>query len=267
MTSTLASGAFFGRARQRRDANGLHLSEHDYAPGLVVPAHTHERAYLCLVVAGGYHERIGRHTRQCSPATVLFHPAGEEHAEMFAPGGGRIFHVELPPRLLETVRAGGQTMNAARIAAGGASTLGRRIRNELYGWDSASPLVVEGLTLQLLGDLERTAHPRSHEPRWLRRALDLLHTRFRERLTLADITREVGIDPAHLSRAFRAHRRCTLGEYVRRLRIEHCCHVLATTDTPLSEIALDAGFSDQAHFTRVFRRHIGTTPSRYRRGH
>jgi AraC family transcriptional regulator len=266
MTRTLDAGSFFGRAAHRRDSGGLHLSEHEYAPGLVVPSHAHERAYVCLVVAGGYVERVGRDTRQCPSATVLFHPAGEEHAETFAPCGGRILHVELPPRVMDAVRASGLTMSEARLAGGEAAVLARRIRSELHSWDSASPLVVEGLTLQLLACFERAARPRLREPAWLRRVVEVLRERFRERLTLAEIAREAGVAPTHLSRIFRAHRRCTVGEYVRRLRVEHGCRALATTDAPLSEIALDAGFADQAHFTRVFCRHIGTTPLRYRRG-
>jgi AraC family transcriptional regulator len=263
MPTTLAAGSYFGRAAECRDANGLHVSEHEYAPHLVVPIHAHERAYVCLVVEGGYVERLGRRTRECPAATVLVHPAGEEHGETFAPRGGRILHVELPPRIVDTV---GGALQEARLAGAPATQLARRIRSELHDWDSASPLVVEGLTLQLLAHVGRVAQPRPQEPLWLDRVLELLRARFRERLTLDEIAREADVDPAHLARAFRAHRHCTIGEHLRGLRVEHCCHALAATDAPIAEIAIEAGFADQAHMTRVFRRHVGMTPARYRRG-
>ena len=258
MTKTLAAGAYFGRVAARREFDGLHISEHVYAPDLVVPTHAHERPYVCLVVAGGYVERIGRRTRQCLSSTLLVHPAGEEHGETFAPHGARILHVELPSRIAEAV-----PLREAGFAGGPPSLLARRIHHELQDWDSVSPLVVEGLTLQLLGTLGRAARPRGAPP-WLARTLDLLRARFSEPLTLATVAREVGVDPAHLARTFRAHQRCTIGEYLRQLRVEYCCRALLTTDAPIAEIAIDAGFADQAHMTRVFRRIVGTTPARFR---
>jgi AraC family transcriptional regulator len=51
---------------------------------------------------------------------------------------------------------------------------------------------------------------------------------------------------------------------VRQLRIEYACHELAASDTPIVQIALAAGFCDQSHFTRTFKRLIGVAPSQYR---
>src|SRR6266545_196311 len=115
----LAAGAYFGTPTHRRDAGGVHLSDHAYAPGLVVPRHAHERPYVCLVVAGGYVETTRRATRECTPVTLLLHPAGEEHEERFAPTGGRISHVELPPRIIESVRAIGVSLDRDVNAADG----------------------------------------------------------------------------------------------------------------------------------------------------
>lgn len=55
-----------------------------------------------------------------------------------------------------------------------------------------------------------------------------------------------------------------MGEYLRRLRVESAWRQLAITDKPLSVIALDAGFADQAHLTRVFESLMGVTPGAYR---
>jgi AraC family transcriptional regulator len=46
--------------------------------------------------------------------------------------------------------------------------------------------------------------------------------------------------------------------------VERACHDLANTELPLADIALAAGFCDQSHFTRTFRRVIGVAPSQYR---
>jgi transcriptional regulator GlxA family with amidase domain len=52
---------------------------------------------------------------------------------------------------------------------------------------------------------------------------------------------------------------------VRNLRIERATHQLAQTELSLAEIALGAGFSDQSHFSNLFRHHTGFSPSKFRR--
>ena len=59
----------------------------------------------------------------------------------------------------------------------------------------------------------------------------------------------------------------TPGAYLRSLRLEAARRALLETDRPLTEIAFDAGFFDQAHFTRAFRRAIGLPPAAFRRLH
>lgn len=50
-----------------------------------------------------------------------------------------------------------------------------------------------------------------------------------------------------------------------RTRLEKAKELLSLDTQPLTEIAAETGFSDQAHFTKVFRKHLGTTPARWRK--
>jgi AraC family transcriptional regulator len=78
------------------------------------------------------------------------------------------------------------------------------------------------------------------------------------------LAQSVGVHPVTLARAFRQAFGCTVGEYVRHLRIERAAHQLAGTELSLAEIALAAGFSDQSHFSNLFRHHTGLSPSKFR---
>ncbi|TML40685.1 MAG: helix-turn-helix transcriptional regulator [Actinobacteria bacterium] len=98
----------------------------------------------------------------------------------------------------------------------------------------------------------------------LRSAEELLRARLSDRLGLGELAETVGVHPAYLARAFRAHYGLSVGEYGRRLRLAWAAAELAGGETPLAEIATEAGFADQSHFTRVFKRHVGATPARYR---
>jgi AraC family transcriptional regulator len=74
----------------------------------------------------------------------------------------------------------------------------------------------------------------------------------------------VGVHPVHLARSFREAHGASVGEYLRRLRVEFAQREVLRTDAPLSEIALSAGFCDQSHFGRTFKRHTGVTPAQAR---
>jgi AraC family transcriptional regulator len=126
---------------------------------------------------------------------------------------------------------------------------------------------MEGLALEIVAEASRHGVRVTGRtpPRWQLRACSLLHDRFAENLSLTDIAAEVDIHPVHLSREFHRQYGCILGEYVRRLRVEFSRQTLASSDVPLIEIALAAGFSDQSHLTKVFRRQMKMTPGEYRR--
>ena len=130
--------------------------------------------------------------------------------------------------------------------------------------DSASLLAIEGLSLEVIAELSRYSNSERKVPRWLERAKEILHEHSSETISLGDVAKAVDIHPVHLARAFRKFYGCTSGEYLRGLRIQFACRKLSTSDMPLVEIALAAGFSHQAHFSRLFKRHTGMTPTEFR---
>ena len=81
-------------------------------------------------------------------------------------------------------------------------------------------------------------------------------------LPLADVARRVGVHPVHLARTFRRVHQITFAGYVRHVRIEFARRELAASDAPLGDIAVAAGFCDQSHFSRLFKRYTGLTPGR-----
>jgi AraC family transcriptional regulator len=141
------------------------------------------------------------------------------------------------------------------------------VHDEFRNQDGLSPLAMEGLTLELLAAAGRcqVTFAEQRSARWLRQARELVHDRFAENLSLQDIAVAVGVHPAHLARTFRQHYDCTVGDYVRILRMEQARHQLITTDTPICDIALAVGYSDQSHFTTAFKRHAGVTPTQFRK--
>jgi len=132
--------------------------------------------------------------------------------------------------------------------------------------DSAATLALTGHVLVLAAAFARLPDARHHAPRptWLRRVSDYLHAHYLDPFTLSDVAAIAGVDPAHLCRAYRAHTGSTVAGHVRRLRVEWAAGRILAGDMSLAQIAAGAGFADQSHFTKVFRKQLGITPAAYR---
>lgn len=259
-------GPLFGQTIRSRSFGDFVLTERTYPPAYSTPVHAHDRPLFCAVLDGGYEERHQGKSRHCTQATILFHAAGEEHLERFGVSGGRSLIVEATPSWLERIcEAQPVCIRTAALDGGSARLAGRKLYGEFLGADSASPLVIEGLLLQLTGEFSRMRlHAGPIPPRWLAGVAELLHAGFHLNLSLAAIGREVGAHPVHVAQVFRRFHGCTIGEYVRKMRVDFACRELARTDTPLARIAADSGFADQSHFARTFKALTGMSPSRYR---
>ena len=267
MSVQLLPGRYYGETLRSRRISSFELSERVYSPGYHTPQHTHKQALFCFVMQGHYTENYEGKTRECTSSTLLFHPPGEMHAEHFHEAGGRSFIVEIAPEWLAHVQEQlPVTGGSADFHGGVFELLARKMYREFTHEDCASSLIIEGLMMEMLGEMtrRRTTTIGHESPRWLQQAKTLLQARFAENLTLADVAQTVGVHPVHLAQTFRKTYHYTVGEFVRRLRIEYACHELIASARPIVDIALAAGFCDQSHFTRTFKRAVGTAPSQYR---
>ena len=86
-------------------------------------------------------------------------------------------------------------------------------------------------------------------------------------LRLRDLAAIVRLSTGHFCRSFARSFGVAPFAYVAGRRLAHAQELMLTTDDPLSQIALACGLCDQSHLTRLFRRHVGTSPNIWRRSH
>jgi len=265
--TALLPGSFFGSTASSRTTNGFALTESVYRPHQAVPAHEHERAFFYLVLDGSSRDTTRKRALSCAPGILVYHPPGETHSNTWHEAGGRCFHIEIPADRLELPdRAPPALRRSGHFARGPLVWLAQRLHREFRCQDAASTLAVEGLALELIAGAHREANATDHSrkpPRWLAAARAAALERCTEDLTIAQLAREAGVHPAHFARAFRAAYRCSVGEFVRRARIERACEWLSREEVTLARVASDLGFYDQSHFTRTFKRIVGLRPSQF----
>jgi AraC family transcriptional regulator len=266
MCQCLSPGGFLGKVVRQQACAGLSLTETRHPAGARLPRHCHERAYFCLIRRGTYREEYGNRQRFCGPHMLAFHPPMEVHAEHVDAEEVCSFNIEITS--LWVRGSAGRALPLSEpfdCHAGPAVGLAVRILDEFNCFDASSPLIIEGLTLELLGVCDRQVRCETAPPRWLRRVSELLRERCTDSWNLAAVAAEAGVHPGYLATSFRRHFCCTIGDFVRRQRIALACRALAEDDTPLADVALRAGFADQSHFTRAFKRELGLTPAAYRK--
>lgn len=268
MITDLPPHVFFGAVRERCQFDDLTLVEARYDAGLHVPPHRHVNASFYLLLDGACTEVCDRKARPVTASTLVFHPPMWVHEAEWRSGGGTCLNIEIPPAMLECARDESPRLGQSIEFRGDEPLwLGMRLLREFRHRDALSRLVLEGLAMEIVAAVARTpsAGRTRGAPAWLAGARELLHDRFTSAIRMQDIARELGVHPVHLCREFRRHFGCTMGDQIRRLRIDFAIDQLSHSRKSLAEIALAAGFADQSHFTRSFRRLTGSTPRAFRR--
>ena len=267
MSNTPSSSSSYGRLLSTTELGSFKFTETEYAAGQLLPKHAHEEDFFCLTMKGRYKESSERSSYVCSPLTLAFHPAGTPHSVEFGGAQVQVFKIEMYPEWIGSIRESQRTVQRPVYCSGGMSSrIALRLFKEYRTMDSLSELMIEGLLLEIFVYTLRssTIKAKRNPPAWLIKAHDLLHDSFSQNLQLKEIAKNVGIHPVHLATCFRQHYGSTIGEYLRKLRIDFACSQIRESDRPLTEIAMSAGFCDQGHFSRSFKQALGMSPSEYR---
>ena len=244
----------------------VRLTRVAYPAGCLLPRHHHELSAFSIVVSGAYTETFGTRRLLCDTRSVLFRPPQVPHRDDFHVATTCLI-VEPSSRLLQMIaEAVKLPQNAINRQTASISSLGAQLQAESQAEDDCAALIVQGLVFELAGMILRAdeAPMRGRPPQWLLTARKLLADEFASPVVFEEVARQLGIHPVHFARSFGRWFGETPGGYVRRLRFERACHLLASNASSIAEIAVLSGFADHAHLCRMFRRQLGMSPSAYR---
>jgi AraC family transcriptional regulator len=247
---------------------GCVVAEHVYPPGQRSENHAHESPFIHTTLAGESVDEIrAKRTEPRTPGDVGFIPAGCDHSPTQQGSGSRVLTIDILPKYAtEFIEGGADFTQPFVVSEPAIFGLARRLQGEIRNPDSLSRFQVDALIVEISVSLLRfrRVHETASTPRWLKRAVATIEERYKEDLSLDALAAELKVHPVHLCRTFRRCYGETLSDHIRRLRIKEARRLLEDGAASIAEISAELGYYDESHFSKAFKRVVGTTPARYR---
>jgi AraC family transcriptional regulator len=252
------------RLRMREVADGGQCIEACYAPNTYFAPHAHEKTNITLLFAGQLEECVGRLTVQARSLSVVVKPAGTVHMNRFGRHGAHTFLVAPPIDSISRL----QCEDAWRWYHSGAvvsAALGAYRQFRTAPETGAADL--QDVVTELISVIADDAGgvQQSTIASGVQCVRDRIHDEFPRFAGVSELARAVDLHPVYLARAFRSRFGCTISEYVQRLRVRDAADRISRRGQSLAQVAADAGFADQPHLSRVFKRQTGFTPGQFSR--
>ncbi|GFK95575.1 Arabinose operon regulatory protein [Fundidesulfovibrio magnetotacticus] len=230
--------------------------------------HAHDTYSVSVVEGGSTFLQCRDAMWLAGPGSAVFLPPGEPHACNPQPGGPLRYHKHYIDRAWLEDRLPGlpRALDHRQPAILDDPALARafaRFHRSPPG-EHRLPLLL--LALERLFAGHHATPVQGGKPRAQRRAAlqaaRILASRPAERIPLAQLATSCGVSPCHLPRIFRETHATTPHAYANQLRVDLAKQLLSQ-GKPIAEVAAEAGFADQSHLNRVFRRYAGATPREY----
>jgi AraC family transcriptional regulator len=267
LSKSLNIGQFYGKVAQRWAAGSVVINRLEHRQARALPGHAHQAGFVSLMLEGQYRETAGLLQFGYQPFSCVYHPPGMEHQDEIGAAGVTLLTFEFKPELFDDVDFCGINARPIIDLSGGKPAWELMDLYRQICAHNRCDLDLESRAVSLAFSIVRSSARVPRDLRSLRSACEFVHAHFDENLTLAQVARAAQVHPVYLGHIFRQEFGETLGEYLNRVRVQAAAERLANSELPLSAIALDSGFYDQSHFTRIFRHVTGATPGAFRAGY
>jgi AraC family transcriptional regulator len=258
----LEQGQYVGNILKEQQADGIFASVSAYHQHLFNDNwHCHVNPHISFVLQGGCSEKK-KNQYERLPGRITFYQAGEPHQiiRMF-----QSVHINLEMTEDFLLQSGflGATFGNMLDKTPDARLLMPRVYKELLADDTFSHTSVKMLLLEFLNHAQ-CRHEGNQQPDWIKKVYEVMNDRWNETLNLENLSAIAGVHPVTVSACFPQYFSCTLGVYMRKLKIERALEILKTPGIKLTDVAYACGFFDQSHFTRTFKQLTGFLPAQYR---
>ena len=254
----LERATYLGNNRRSFSLGGIAISETEYTKKVSEGWHYHVNNHISYILQGGNREQRKNHEAQVLPGNLLIYPAGLLHRNLNTAHPSKNINLEVDDKFLHQ-----HDLKFSMSPSVCLKFLLLKVYKECLINDKDSENSIKALLLNAFDLLQ--GKKKRISPKWAVLIAQVLHDRWNENVSLAELADELKLHPVTISRSFPKHFHCTLGEYSRKIKIDKAVSLIKHSKRPLTEIGLDCGFFDQSHFIKTFKDITGFTPKEYRR--
>jgi len=255
-------GEFHGDVIHRIDVDGAVFAITRRKRGETVPSHCHDHASIRALISGDHHyvDDSGG-IRNSVPKAWYYSDPNHIHSHEACQTDITSIGIQFPQETFPNP----PIIDSSVLRGASADFTLDLIQNHLKNPRSTSPSVLLA-TFHLLRAalVDEGQQNTSNIPPWLTKLKATLDSKYLEPINVEKLSQEIGIHPSHMARAFRAEFGLTITGYIRDRRLEWSLDQIKNSNAKLGIVATQAGFADQSHFSREFKRRYGHNPSNYR---
>jgi AraC family transcriptional regulator len=226
--------------------------------------HSHKNAHITLFLKGGTIEKRKNETISVSPGTILFYHSDELHLNQNTIFPSKNINIEIDERYFDEFEINEDILKNATANKIKTKLLILKIYkesliNDAFSNDSINMLLSYSLSNKNYSDNF------SKCPSWVKIIYELLNDCWNENPSLTHLSKTLDINPISISKHFPKYFGATLGEYMRKLKVNRSIQLINQTPESLTKIGFECGFSDQSHFIRTFKEETGFLPKDFRK--
>ena len=260
----LKGGRYLGSNKRSWEANGVFVSETEYHSKVFEGWHYHENSHITFILQGGNREQRKNQELEAIPGEILFYASGELHRNLNTRHPSRNINVEIENSFFSQYNLEITSINNTKLNCANAKFALLKAYRECLTNDELSHAMIHELLLDFI-TMTTQIKDEKFNPEWARLLRNILNDRWNENILLHELAGLAQVHPVTISKFFPKYFRCTLGEYVRKLRIEKATTLIRKSQLSLTDIAHQCGFFDQSHFIRVFKQTTGFLPTHYKK--
>ncbi len=243
---------------------GISVVETEYNNKVYEGWHSHNNAHITLFLKGGTTEKRKHFTETVGSGSLLFYHSDELHLNQKTIFPSQNINLEIEEHLFKELEINEAVIEKSIQNSALTKFLILKIFKETQNPDPFSSDTIKMLFAQLSNANEHLERFEK-SPFWVKSLNELLNDCWNENPNLQDLAQVLQLNPITISKHFPKYFGCTLGEYMRRIKINRSLSLVQSDKINLTEIAFECGFADQSHFIRTFKAQTGFLPKQFQK--
>ena len=225
----------------------------------IIPNHSHNKPYLCLLLSGNYTEKSNSKSI-INSGTILYRRADYEHSNVFNTNSNSCLNLELRNSdLFASINNIQLPTNEfeKQISISVSKLLVSINQNE-------DKDIIDLKCYETITDYFECNKVKG-KLKWINNVIDYINDNPTENISLHKFAQEFQLHPNYIVRKFKEKTGYKLSEYLEKIRVENTIQEIVNSEDTLRNISLDNGYFDQSHFNKVFKKQLSITPSQFKK--